>query len=716
MEREFSYYNPPISQAVVPSGSISLEALYKRITTDRDLERNTRYLRETISKEGEERYREEKKKLLPSVTFGGVFDYRHRNPQGERDSLQNKLRGETDPQKVSKLEKTISLLEGKKGLLSPSGLVIIDIDHLSRTGVSLEELKDKFSQDREIGIRLVFTSPSGDGLKLVCETGSRIETSSQYEDIYNRLRNYINTHYPVVVDKSGSDITRLCLLPFDSQAILRDWEDTFHPEMYPLPSIQTNLHQKEYNYSGDGVEEIVRRVEESGRDIAPEYSQYLPLVYSFTSLGERGRSLLHRVCRFSTKYTPEKTDQDWENCLKSGESQSIGYFINLCKESGIDVTFNSQKSTPGDYRKREGQPVSRREPETPPEVRFNKYLTIPDLKTIATAKRGGVRTGYIFKDSQGTVEEFILTSGGLTIIGGQSSHGKSRLLQNLSIQIATEEYNKQGDGVVLYFAFEETLLEVVERYANIQVNIPHISQYKTTKNTEVLRDYFATGTLNKCPQEKRVEVLQKLSGFTTLYNKGRLRIYYTPDLFSGELCTLLEYLSSQMKIKAVFLDYIQAIYKEGNRKDRREELREISKDLNKCAKELDIPIVLSAQLNRDTPSPTDMSGSNIAESQDITRYADSVLLLWDSVRDRDLKDKEKYLSSREYARLQGIGFSFGVPGKLYAVLDKNRGGTPYLESVLEYTPETGKIASNDDIPQGDSPGEETSRIELNYNL
>ena len=288
----------------------------------------------------------------------------------------------------------------------------------------------------------------------------------------------------------------------------------------------------------------------------------------------------------------------------------------------------------------------------------------------------------------------------MTLVCGRSSHGKSRLLQNLSLQIAKEEYNQGGDGVTLYFSFEEGLLEVIERFANIAVNIPHLSQFGTN-NTEVIRDYLQTGRLNKAVEGNRVEALPLLSGFETLYKSGKLRIYYTPELSSGDLCGLLEYLSSQMKIKAVFLDYVQAIYKEGYRKDRREELREICKEINKTAISLDVPIVLSAQLNRETPNPTEMSGDNIAESADITRYANTILLLWDSAKERDIKGgKTAYLNTQEGQSLQAKGFVLGERGKLFAVLSKHRGGTPDIEAILDYTPETGKILDNEDLPGG----------------
>lgn len=711
MDKElFSFYRPPIDSTPIPTESLSLEEVYRRITTDRTLQDNTETIRTLLHLEGEDRYKEEKKRLLPSVTFGGVFDYRHRDPQRLREDKRRRLETETDPQRASRLRRDIETLEGKRGLLSLSGYVTIDIDHISQSGLSLEDLRDKLSRDRGTGVRLIFVSPSGDGLKLVCKSYTRIGSSSQYEEVYQSLRHYINTGYSgktEIVDGSGKDVTRLCLLPFDSQAILKDWEECFHPELHPVPSRQPETSGTDYSRlleewedsQGDGVEEIVRRVEESGLDIAPEYSEYLPLVYSFTALGDRGLPLLHRVCRLSPKYNPEDTDRDWEECKKSGETQDIGYFVNLCKRRGIDVSRHREtprRDSTSTRTEKDSQKAGK-DPSTAKEDKFLEYLDIQDLRSLANQRKEGISTLYEFRDKEGRKRErLVLPTGALTLVCGRSSHGKTRLLQNLALQIASREYESGGDGAVLYFSFEESLLDAVVRFSNIHINTPQLSQYGTS-NTEVLLDYYKTGVLNKAPKETRSKVLPRLYSFEeTLYKSGRLRIYYTPDLQSGELCRLLEYLSSKMKIKAVFLDYVQAIYKEGNRKDRREELREICKDLNKTAISLDVPFVLSAQLNREAPNPTSMSGDNIAESADITRYANTILLLWDSARIRDiaLPGLRFYLSTPEGDELSKRGFNLGIPGQLYAVLAKNRGGTPDLESFLEVVPETGKVVEN----------------------
>ena len=254
MKRDvFSAYNPPISSAYLPVETLSLDDVWERIT-DNTLKGQTDYLRSLLSQNNTEEYKRQKGKILPSVTFGGVFDYRS-----------------TDKTKLSE--------EGKVGLLQSSGLVIIDIDHLSELGYSLDDLKERLSQDKESGVRLVFVSPSGDGLKVVCKVSSTIKDKDSYKEVYNSLRYYINSRYGEIVDKSGSDISRLCLLCQDKTARIVDSEDVFRPDLHPVPQRERPVREYQFTYSGeDGIEEIVRRVEESGIDIAPDYGDYLKLV------------------------------------------------------------------------------------------------------------------------------------------------------------------------------------------------------------------------------------------------------------------------------------------------------------------------------------------------------------------------------------------------------------------------------------------------------
>lgn len=724
MKKEiFSYFLPPVSNTT-PERDLTLREVWEYIS-GRDsldvqrrnksggltplgtLQRVTERVR-SLSKEDYNSKTKGKVQYLPLVTFGGVFSQR----KGD-------------------------------GLQMSSGLINLDIDHLSGLGLNLQELKQKLSQDREIGVRLVFTSPSGDGLKIICKTSGEITDRESYKREFETLQYFVSQKYSLPIgevglDKGISDITRGCLLCFDPSSVLLEWEDTFHPESHPLPPEVLSPRRR-----SPGLEEAVGREAVLPWDWEDFVGRLISALFDRIDSVFPEMSFRYSGNKWESPYkldgNPAKDPRRDKTIISSqvpgvileqgGERvRIIDYYMQknslqfgeavreLSRLCGLEEEYKNlsrryaqmkdreksgQMSTGTEENSLTGQRNTEKTPS--PEERFKDYLTIPDLRELASTKKEGIKTGYTFKDSLGREFPLILPSGGLTIVGGQSSHGKSRLLQNLSLQIAEEEYNKGGEGVVLYFAFEETLLEIVERFANIQINIPQLSQYGTS-NTDVIRDYFQTGILNKCTQSKRREALPRLSSFVDrLYNTGRVRVYYTPDLYSGDLCKLLEYLSSIWTIKAVFLDYLQAIYKEEYRGDRKDELREVCRELNNTAKGLDIPIVLSAQLNRETPSPSEMSSSNIAESADITRYADTILLLWDSVKVRDLKNKDGYLSSRDYSSLQEKGFTLGTPGKLYTIIDKNRGSTPGIECILDYIPETGKIPTNEDLPTGETP-------------
>ena len=702
MEKDLvSVYRPPIPSAYIPTHSITLEEVWERITS-KDLQEKTQRLRTLRSEGKEEEYKSLKKESLPSVTFGGTFDYRRIDPQEYREYLLRELEREKDPIKVSKMKRTIGLLEGKVGLLESSGFVIIDIDHISETGLSLQELKDRISEDKEIGVRLVFTSPSGDGLKVVCRVSSQITDKDSYKTAYNSLRHFINSKYGEIVDKSGSDIDRLCLLCCDRDARIRDYEETFSPDLHPVPQRERPVRDYQYTYSGeDGIEEIVRRVEESGLDIAPDYADFLKLGYMFANEvgGQRGLDLYTRVCRVHTNrggysITEEEIRNQYNKC-KGGYSDK-GVFINIAKRMGIDVTKPVDTRTKNEQR--ENRVESRKEgtpPVQPEETKWEKYLTIPELSQIVSTKREGVKTNYRFETKDKRKEEYLtLRSGAMTLICGKSSHCKSKFLQNISLNLAQDP----EDGDILFFTYEEEESEVLSQFANMYADIPGLSQFGTP-NTEVILDYFKTSKLQRATRGQAEKALPKLKEFEGLYYSGKLRVIYS-DLYSEDLCEMVRYYSTKRKIKAVFVDYVQLLYKrpERGRRDRREEIKDICNDLRTLAIDLSIPVVLSAQLNRATPNPVDMSEDNIADSADLTRYANTIVCLWNSYFDNVTGGKENYLQGEDAKRLQDRGFILGEGGKIYAKITKNRGGTPYIDTVLDFRGETGRISTNEDLP------------------
>ena len=326
------------------------------------------------------------------------------------------------------------------------------------------------------------------------------------------------------------------------------------------------------------------------------------------------------------------------------------------------------------------------------EAEYSTLLTLPTAEGILSDFRNrptGVSTPYAFDTKDGK-EQLILPSGALTIICAPTSHGKTRMLENLALHLATD--GEPGD--VLYFTFEEdstaVKMELLNIYADMRLsgnNFKTLSSYY--RNGE---DRYFTG--ERVPDEFK----QKEAEFLALLTSGKLRVYYK-DFDSSALIGAIRYLAKNTKVKAVFVDYIQKLNTDGNRLSRKEELKEICREFEKLAIETSLPVVMAAQLNRQTPSPVDMAVQNIADASEIEHYANIVMLIWNSVvkpiqGNTYYKSKENQTYSEEAKQLESRGFNIGTEGKLYAILAKNRGGQRNISAILDYDGNTGKIKSN----------------------
>lgn len=695
----FSIYNPPINTANRPYKNVSLQEIIQTIVGG-TLKAKTETLRGYLSSGDRDRYKEEKSLILPTATFGGVFEYRQREG---KEKIRDK--------ETKKIKEVI-----QHALPVPSGYIIIDIDHLSELGLSLDELRDNLAEDLESGVRMIFKSPSGDGLKMICETSTEISNHLDYTEVYQSLRHYINSKHgqgKEIVDGCGSDISRTCLLCYDPDCRLYDNPQFFRSELHPVPKKDYRSLREIMNlpeFEDDGIEEIVCRVEESRISLAPDYGTYLRLAYSFGSLGEiRGGEYFHRVCAIDPNYNEEHADWQFNECLYG--VGHIGYFVNLAKSYGIDVSRKKDQKTNKNQMEKSNKvtPVvqNSQTEETPVVSPYESFLQIEDLTSLAMEKREGIQTNYRFFGERNKEEYLSLRTGALTFVCGKSSHCKSKFLQNLSLQIAKNLRDSGEEGSVLFFTYEEEKSDVLFQFANIYSNIPDLSQY-STPNVDIIQDYYRDRNLSRCVEKKRESISQKLDEFkNTLYDSGRLRVYF-PDLYTDNLCELIEYFTTRIKVKAVFIDYVQLLSKKGHTGKRNEELKDICDDLHKTSIRLGLPIVLSAQLNRMTPNPTEMSEDNIADSADITRYANTIVCLWNSKFNNVSGKRAEYLESEDYRKLEKRGFTLGEEGKIYAKITKNRGGTAYIDSILSFTGETGLIGENSDLPLG---GQFSSGIE-----
>ncbi len=109
------------------------------------------------------------------------------------------------------------LIRRKENFTSISSFTL-DLDKFSDAGLSMQEVKDRISQNPHI--RFVFTTPSGDGLKALFLLQDPCMDSEKYTKFYKVFTQRFADQYNLndVIDKVTSDVSRATFLSADEDA------------------------------------------------------------------------------------------------------------------------------------------------------------------------------------------------------------------------------------------------------------------------------------------------------------------------------------------------------------------------------------------------------------------------------------------------------------------------------------------------------------------
>ena len=158
--------------------------------------------------------------------------------------------------------------------------------------------------------------------------------------------------------------------------------------------------------------------------------------------------------------------------------------------------------------------------------------------------------------------------------------------------------------------------------------------------------------------------LTSISSAASMLSKAKMFVDDTPGLSILELRAKARRLWNREGIELVVIDYLQLLRSNTRRaqENRQIEIAEISSGVKALAKELNIPVIVLAQLNRNPESRTgDSKGrprlSDLRESGSIEQDADVVGLLV----------REKYYAEDEEARKE-------AEGKATLIIAKQRNG------------------------------------------
>ena len=198
-----------------------------------------------------------------------------------------------------------------------------------------------------------------------------------------------------------------------------------------------------------------------------------------------------------------------------------------------------------------------------------------------------------------------LKAGNFCVVGARPAVGKSLMGINWATHVA-----RAGTGA-LFASLEMHRDEVMDRIlADLAtVELDHLARHQLT------------------PEDwSRVEEwAQKLRGVP-------LRIEDTPHLSLARLRSLARDRTRKPGgLGLVVADYLQLMRPTDSKAHREQQVAELSRGLKLLAKELDVPVVAMAQLNRQVEHRTERRPtlSDLRESGSLEQDADVVLLLWD---------------------------------------------------------------------------------------
>jgi replicative DNA helicase len=215
---------------------------------------------------------------------------------------------------------------------------------------------------------------------------------------------------------------------------------------------------------------------------------------------------------------------------------------------------------------------------------------------------GGIETGLIdYDDLTGG-----LHNSELAILAARPSMGKTALALNIVEHIANDE---RGPGKpVLVVSLEMSSLELGDRLLCARSRV----------NSHRLRN----GTITAEESRKLVQTAAEVS-------RAPLFIDDSPSRNMTEIAATARRLKRQEKLALVVIDYLQLVEPDNPRDPRQEQVARISRRLKGLARELDVPVLCLAQLNRQVEATRDNRPqlSHLRESGAIEQDADVVMFV-----------------------------------------------------------------------------------------
>lgn len=268
----------------------------------------------------------------------------------------------------------------------------------------------------------------------------------------------------------------------------------------------------------------------------------------------------------------------------------------------------------------------------------------------------GLPSGY--KDLDVVTTGF--KKGELIIMAARPGHGKTSLALNIATNVALTAQRRRDDGKggVAFYSLEMRAVELISRVVCSEAKV----------NLKDVR----SGTISPSQERSLDETQQELAQTPFFVDD-------TFDLSMPEIRAKSRRLKERYDIELVVVDYLQLLQAD-SRLDRHEQIGVISRGMKGLARELEIPVIALAQLNRSIesrrgaaqrPMLSDLRESgSIEQDADIVAFIQRDQMLSPEARVRaeeDLRAERVHMSEDEFEAHKDI-----EPATL--IIAKNRSG------------------------------------------
>lgn len=281
---------------------------------------------------------------------------------------------------------------------------------------------------------------------------------------------------------------------------------------------------------------------------------------------------------------------------------------------------------------------------------MREHISIALAKMDEAAQHPGVMPGLLTDFREFDKLTLGLANGDMCIIAARPSIGKTTLAFNIAHNVAC-----RGESVGV-ISLEMKATQLVDRQiaANARVDSRRIRTGEIHPQ-EIKRVVAASGRLSALPlyidDERGINTLQLRSKLRRMVQKYGCRLFV--------------------------LDYLQLLLSHNKRAaNRSQEVAEISNAVKTLAGDLDVPIIVLSQLNRESakngkgknekPQPPSMA--ELRESGSLEQDADTILLLWDpDQRPPDLtqNDEDDWIDVEGILAKQRNGAKGSVPFRFW---------------------------------------------------